>query len=1668
VELIRGQNPVVVVSPHPLVPAKDRHFEYVEFYPRETLADYLVRRGLQRRFGLDGRRPVVCTIQGLRVPRELWSHVRPKPGYVIEFHAIVRGGGEDGNKLGRTIGLFLVAIASFYTGGLAAAAYGQLTGAVVAAGVSIIGGLAVNALFPPPKPHTPDEGDTSPTYALSGGSNQMRRYEPMPHIIGTHKIFPDFGAQPYNEFRGEDQFAFYVFNVGYNDVTLSDFKLGDTPIEDFTGVILEVSHADGKLELFPGNVDTVAGEEITQAGSWVQRTSSDHATQLAVEISGLLFGISDKGDVIANGVSIEINYRKVGDSTWITSIVTSDEDPLFAQGGGWGDTIRVTREEAFINQLYGSPPGQIRIENASRKPLKRTYAWGVTEGQYEVRVRKLSLDSTNDRDIKDLLWTQLRTYQPDTANYSGQQRIALQVRATGQVSGSLPPFSCIARARALPPDFDWAGQDDAPSLAIDLLTGSFKIVATSESDVPRVIFTRAAGVATRVNPQGFIETVGTDVPRFDYDPVTKACKGLLVEETRTNRALRSSELDNSYWSKEGALTVDANVAVAPDNTLSADRLNDNSAVAWGLLTRSDFPVSANTPYCASVFVLKDSIPPDTRFCLLRIGFDAAGSNYIDLRFRTDTGAVSTTNPFSRTIHAAGSQDFGLFWRFWIAGESTVVGANAEVELYPAVGASATMSNYFASTTGSIVAWGLTWEQGAFPTSYIPTTDAVATRPYDRAILPSGEWFNESSFTITTEFIKPIVPYGGGISAFMVARTLTSRAAYITSGSSAVSGYDGTTVAGGHNITAGAVGRSAYAVDSGGQSISVNGGTTLSFAYDGTWNSGEAFGLGMDNSPQAHLNGHLRRVAFYSSKLSAATMQKLSTSGPAVFAKEDSSNPAWWYLEALRGRLQNGSKVYGANLPDSMIDLEGLQAFEDWCDSEGLTINAILDTQTSVYDVLQTIALMGRATPSWATGKLGVVWDAPNLPTTMVFGMHNIVAGSFEVNYATEDLAEVIEAEFINPDLDWQRDVVRVQVPGTTGQTKVRRVQLFGRTDKDLAAQDANLYAANNAYRNRKYKWTSDWETMPCARGDVVQISHDLASLDYSGRFVEGTTTTSLKLSKKVPLYAGGSFIVIVKPDGEMSTHTIAAGSGDTDTLTASPALPFNPGADTEHPPYDYKWIYGPTATPGKKLKIESFKPVSERYVEVSAVDEADYFYTAKDNPYTYVPPTPVFGQTPVIQGLTLTPEGVKSGKGYTVRVLVEWQVQGSYSTADVKVGIGTSSLVLVGRAIKGSVHEFLMTDDQDVTVEVTVYSDLGRVGSSAKATVTEHINFAALRAPGDVVSFTIAGDIFNWSEVTEVDVVGYQIRFHLGDKRTWEDASPMHEGLITEHEWQIPTTPLDDDVVTYLIKAVDAAGRYSVNPAILIKNLGDPPIANVVETVDYRDLAWPGTITGGTISGGDIVANTTALFYSGVDTDPLYTNDADPMYPATNYTALTYEATVLVPVSALQGSVITVQHVLQGDPHYLDWRQDGIGPFYGPDDVAAFYTADADPMYDVGEYMPWTGARVIESGDRYQFRARAAQGPIRGIFSELLVTIDAPDKEEEFNNLSISASGTRLPITLDYTSIKSVQGTLENDGGTAVTFTIEDRDPDLGPLIFARNSSLTAVTGRGDFRVKGW
>src|SRR5690606_38724347 len=198
------------------------------------------------------------------VPDALWRRLIPKTGDQVIIRARVLGGG--GGKILRTVAMIALIVAAPYAVSALGFTAGTIGASLATAGIMIGGTLLINALLPPPTPTAAQLGDggkyeVSPTYAISGGRNRMRPWEPMPLIFGRHKVVPDLGAKPFAQQVGDDQFFNQVFNFGLQagSISLTDFRIGDTPVNNYQGVQLQASSTDGKVSMVPGNVDTIQG-----------------------------------------------------------------------------------------------------------------------------------------------------------------------------------------------------------------------------------------------------------------------------------------------------------------------------------------------------------------------------------------------------------------------------------------------------------------------------------------------------------------------------------------------------------------------------------------------------------------------------------------------------------------------------------------------------------------------------------------------------------------------------------------------------------------------------------------------------------------------------------------------------------------------------------------------------------------------------------------------------------------------------------------------------------------------------------------------------------------------------------------------------------------------------------------------------------------------------------------------------------------------------------------------------------------------------------------------------------------------------------------------------------------------------------------------------------------
>jgi hypothetical protein len=253
---------------------------------------------------------------------------------------------------------------------------------------------------------------------------------------------------------------------------------------------------------------------------------------------------------------------------------------------------------------------------------------------------------------------------------------------------------------------------------------------------PRITFSRTSS-ATRVNGQGLIEVVPANTPRFDhsYDPVSGTVKslGLLIEEQRTNRVTNNEDL--SLWKQNFNPTLNSNDTVSPDGNTTADKVTQTNQVFTGVSTDMS-GITTNTVYSCSVFIKPDG---DTT---TRFGFFDTSNWQGALDTDWSSGEPSTNGS--------------------LGGASDIVYEEYPNGWYRASFKASTQSNAFAGTvsfhchpdrtgTGkSAWFWGAQLEEGAFPTSYIPTSASTATRTPDNASMEGdnfSDWYNQSEGSI---------------------------------------------------------------------------------------------------------------------------------------------------------------------------------------------------------------------------------------------------------------------------------------------------------------------------------------------------------------------------------------------------------------------------------------------------------------------------------------------------------------------------------------------------------------------------------------------------------------------------------------------------------------------------------------------------------------------------------------------------------------------------------------------------------------------------------------------------------------------------------------------------------------------------------------------------------
>ncbi len=224
------------------------------------------------------------------------------------------------------------------------------------------------------------------------------------------------------------------------------------------------------------------------------------------------------------------------------------------------------------------------------------------------------------------------------------------------------------------------------------------------------------------NSSGTMAAAGSNVGRLDYDPITHASLGILLETAATNVFQQSQTLSASPNGSAAGSTITADATTAPDGTTTAEL--QKSFAGTGNQFWYQLPSLTATTWVQSYFVKAKEY---SKFLIIA----QANGTYPYAVFDTATGTYSI---FGAAAGGAGMVYLGNgWWRIWLYYAVTPSGANQ-------TGMGPTPNTSYAYTgdgTSGGYLWGGQVELGTVPSSYIPTTSASVTRAADTLTLDAG-------------------------------------------------------------------------------------------------------------------------------------------------------------------------------------------------------------------------------------------------------------------------------------------------------------------------------------------------------------------------------------------------------------------------------------------------------------------------------------------------------------------------------------------------------------------------------------------------------------------------------------------------------------------------------------------------------------------------------------------------------------------------------------------------------------------------------------------------------------------------------------------------------------------------------------------------------------------
>ena len=497
-----GGRVTITCVKNPFDPAFSR--ETRRFEPGRSLADYFAEFAP----GLHPDFEVAVSVNGQLFEGDRAAYF-PTAGEFAVFCAVPRGGGGDGKDPLATVAMLAVLVVAAVAAPAAAGLFfeaGEFAYAAVqvgvAAGITVAGGLIVNALFPTGaaldlgSPGSSSLG-SSPTYSWQVTTNRTGEGHSVPIIYGRKRVTPHRGPR-YVEtygYMGRYQRLHMLYTLADNELySVGEEEIDDQPLANYDQVYAWSRLGRVNQSVLPGFGDTLTDKAVgvKLTTSYVTRTTGEtQGLKIILSFPNGLYHVNDRGGLDDVSVQVYVEYRPAGGS-WVRfkewTKATRYKDSYYWSAGYWeagdsgvnewveveegsteeddhevGDEYLPSSPNAYydplaVDHMYSwrwLPGGRVKyyvdvkvdyitITAATQKVIREIVERkGLGRGNYEIRVKLKEAPPSGTRYKTDVYWEYFQECIRDDFRYPGTALLAVRALATNQLSGVEPKVTCL-------------------------------------------------------------------------------------------------------------------------------------------------------------------------------------------------------------------------------------------------------------------------------------------------------------------------------------------------------------------------------------------------------------------------------------------------------------------------------------------------------------------------------------------------------------------------------------------------------------------------------------------------------------------------------------------------------------------------------------------------------------------------------------------------------------------------------------------------------------------------------------------------------------------------------------------------------------------------------------------------------------------------------------------------------------------------------------------------------------------------------------------------------------------------------------------------------------------------------------------------------------------------